>query len=151
VKKIINISLGPASEDYHLETEFRGQSFSIQRFGTGEDLTRAEDLLLKWNKRANVICISGIKYPPALGTKGITHKKNKRIASIMRQAAHSRHNRGNIKPCQPGMEHSKHTVCPGQQLFYQCQCAVLVRYGKRDPGKGHVRIYRQFDVCRPHH
>ncbi len=82
MKKIINISLGPASEDYHLKTEFKGQTFSIQRFGTGEDLTRAEDLLLKWNKRADVICISGIKYPPALGTQGITHKKTKELLKL---------------------------------------------------------------------
>jgi predicted amino acid dehydrogenase len=82
VKKIINISLGPASEDYDLETQFKGQAFSIQRFGTGEDLTRAENLLLKWNKRADVICISGIKYPPALGTKGVTHKKTKELLEL---------------------------------------------------------------------
>jgi hypothetical protein len=82
VKKIINISLGPVSEDYHLETEFKGQPFSIQRFGTGEDLTRAENLLLKWNKRADVICISGIKYPPVLGTKGVTHKKTKELLEL---------------------------------------------------------------------
>jgi len=82
VKKIINISLGPASEDYHLETEFKGQPFSIQRFGTGEDLILAENLLLKWNKRADVICISGIKYPPALGTKGVTHKKTKELLQL---------------------------------------------------------------------
>lgn len=82
MKKIINISLGPASEDYHLETEFKGQAFSIQRFGTGEDLTRAEDLLLKWNKRADAICISGITYPPALGTKGVTHKKTKELLEL---------------------------------------------------------------------
>lgn len=82
MKKIVNISLGSASEDYHLETEFKGQAFSIQRFGTGEDLTRAEDLLLKWNKRADAICISGIKYPPALGTKGVTHKKTKELLEL---------------------------------------------------------------------
>lgn len=82
MKKIINISLGPQSEDYHVETDFKGQAFSIQRFGTGEDLTRAEDLLLKWNKRADVICISGIKYPPALGTQGVTHKKTKELLQL---------------------------------------------------------------------
>ncbi len=82
MKKIINISLGPKSEDYHLETEFKGQMFSIQRFGTGENLTKAEDLLLKWNKRADVICISGIKYPPTLGTKGVTHKKTKELLEL---------------------------------------------------------------------
>jgi predicted amino acid dehydrogenase len=82
VKKIINISLGPESEDYQIETEFNGQMFSMQRFGTSEDLIKAEDLLLKWNKQADVICISGIKYPSTLGTKGITHKKTRELLEL---------------------------------------------------------------------
>ncbi|MDM8536763.1 hypothetical protein QUF70_08425 [Desulfobacterales bacterium HSG17] len=82
MKKIINISLGMESEDYHIETEFKEHKFSIQRFGTGEDLTKAEDLLLKWNKQADVLCISGIKYPPTLGTKGVTHKKTKELLDL---------------------------------------------------------------------
>jgi len=82
VKKIINISLGPESEDYHLETEFNGQIFSIQRFGTRESLTKAEDLLLKWNKRADVLCVSGIKHPHTLGTKGVAHKKTKELLQL---------------------------------------------------------------------
>jgi len=82
VKKIINISLGLESEDYHLETEFNGQPFSIQRFGTGEDLTKAEDLLLKWNKLADVICISGIKYPQKFGSKGLTANKTKTFLEL---------------------------------------------------------------------
>lgn len=82
MKNIINISLGPESEDYQLETEFKGQTFSIQRFGTDGNLIKAEDLLLKWNKRADVLCISGIKYPPALGTEGVTHKKTKALLQL---------------------------------------------------------------------
>ncbi len=82
MKKIINISLGPESEDYQIETEFNKQMFSIQRFGTSEDLIKAEDLLLKWNKRADVICISGIKYPSTMGTHGITHKKTRELLQL---------------------------------------------------------------------
>ncbi|MFH2092165.1 MAG: dehydrogenase [Pseudomonadota bacterium] len=82
MKKIINISLGPASEDYELETEFSGQQFSIQRFGTGEDLTKAEDLLLKWNKNADVLCISGIKYPSTFGNSGVTHQKTQELLQL---------------------------------------------------------------------
>ncbi len=82
MKRIINISLGPESEDYKLETEFHGQAFSIQRFGTSEDLTKAEDLLLKWNKRADVLCISGIQYPSAMGSKGITDQKTKELLGL---------------------------------------------------------------------
>ncbi len=82
MKKIINISLGPEIEDYQIETEFNGQMFSIQRFGTSEDLIKAEDLLLKWNKRAHVICISGIEYPSSMGTEGITHKKSRQLIEL---------------------------------------------------------------------
>lgn len=82
MKKIINISLGPEIEDYQIETEFNGQMFSIQRFGTSEDLIKAEDLLLKRNKRADVICISGIKYPSTMGTQGITHKKTRELLEL---------------------------------------------------------------------
>lgn len=85
MKKIINISLGPESEDYQIETEFNGQMFSIQRFGTSEDLIKAEDLLLKWNKQADVICISGIKYPSTMGTEGITHKKTRELIELCKR------------------------------------------------------------------
>ncbi len=79
MKKIINISLGPEVEDYQLEAEFSGQTFSIQRFGTDEDLTKAEDLLLKWNKRADVLCVSGIQYPSAMG---VPHKKSEELLAL---------------------------------------------------------------------
>jgi len=82
VKKIINISLGPESDDYQLETKFSGQTFSIQRFGTGKDLGKAEDLLLKWNKQADVICISGIKFPSILGNKGITNNRTNELLEL---------------------------------------------------------------------
>jgi predicted amino acid dehydrogenase len=82
VKKIVNISMGSENDNYRVESEFEGQTFSIQRFGTDEDLARAEDLLLKWNKRADVLCISGIKYPTVLGTEGVTHKKTKELLEL---------------------------------------------------------------------
>jgi hypothetical protein len=85
VKQIINISLGPVSEDYQLETQFHGQKFSIQRFGTGEDLTKAEGLLLKWNKRADVLCIRGIKYPSSMGSKGITDDRTREFLELCEQ------------------------------------------------------------------
>ncbi len=75
MKQIINISLGPKSENYHLKTEFFGKKFFIQRFGTDHDLKKAEDLLLKWNKKADVLCISGIQYPSTFGKGSITDSK----------------------------------------------------------------------------
>ncbi len=51
-KQIVNISIGPESEDYQFDVEFSNTRFSIQRIGTDGIWTRAEDLLLKWNKKA---------------------------------------------------------------------------------------------------
>ncbi len=82
MKQIINISLGPESEDYELETQFSDQTFFIQRFGTNNDLMMAEDLLLKWNKKADVLCVSGIKYPSKMGTKGVTDKKTRELLTL---------------------------------------------------------------------
>ncbi|MCP4022966.1 MAG: dehydrogenase, partial [Desulfobacteraceae bacterium] len=82
MKQIVNISLGPEKEDYHLETEFHGQRFIIQRFGTDFNLLKAEDLLLKWNKRADVLCISNIQYPCALGSKGVTDAKTRELLDL---------------------------------------------------------------------
>jgi len=72
LKQIINISLGPENEDYQIKTQFSGKKFSIKRFGTDNDLELAEDLLLKWNKKADVLCVSGIKYPSTFGKKEVT-------------------------------------------------------------------------------
>ncbi len=83
MKKIINISLGPESENYQTETEFMGKKFFIQRFGTDGDLNKAEDFLLQWNKEADVLCISGIEYPAGPGRrKGIKHKKTKELLEL---------------------------------------------------------------------
>lgn len=85
MKQIINISLGPASEDYQFETEFSGKRFSIKRFGTDNDLTHAEDLLLKWNKNADVLCVSGINYPSTIGKKGVVGGKTKALLDLCRR------------------------------------------------------------------
>lgn len=83
MKKIINISLGSENEDYELEVAFNGQDFSIQRMGTDGDLLKTEDLLLKWNKRADVLCVSGIKYPSAVGKKRIQkHLQTRKLLEL---------------------------------------------------------------------
>ncbi|OQY07928.1 MAG: dehydrogenase [Desulfobacteraceae bacterium 4572_123] len=82
MKRIINISLGPENEDYQLETEFSGKKFFIQRFGTDNDLRHAEDLLLKWNKKADVLCVSGIQYPSTFGNQGVTDSTTRDLLKL---------------------------------------------------------------------
>lgn len=81
-KQIVNISIGPESEDYQLDVEFSNTRFFIQRIGTDGDLTRAEDLLLKWNKKADVLCISGIIYPSVLGSRKVTDRKTRALFEL---------------------------------------------------------------------
>jgi predicted amino acid dehydrogenase len=61
VKHIIQISLGPSLEDNEFETEFQGNHFYIQRFGTDGNCKHASDLLLKWNKKADAIALGSVE------------------------------------------------------------------------------------------
>jgi predicted amino acid dehydrogenase len=69
VKQIISISLGPAEDDYQIDTRFLDQRFSIQRLGTDGDYDRARELLLQWNKKADAIGIGGIQFPYEIGSR----------------------------------------------------------------------------------
>lgn len=82
VKQITNISLGPAADNYRMEAEFLGETFNIKRFGTDGDLKKAEDLLLMWNKKADVISLSAIKYLYGHGNKTIMTGKMKRLLKV---------------------------------------------------------------------
>ena len=60
MKHIIQISLGPSLEDDEFETDFQGNTFHIQRFGTDGNCKHASDLLLKWNKKADAIALGSV-------------------------------------------------------------------------------------------
>ncbi|SLM30200.1 Shikimate/quinate 5-dehydrogenase [Desulfamplus magnetovallimortis] len=82
MKQITNISLGPASDNYQMEAEFLGQKFNIKRFGTDGDLKKAEDMLLMWNKKADVICLSAIKYLYGHSAQTIMTSKLKKLLKV---------------------------------------------------------------------
>ena len=85
MKQIINISLGPENEDYKIEAKFSGKKFLIQRFGTDNNLERAEDLLLKWNKKADVLCVSGIQYPSTFGNGEVTDHQTGELLDLCKR------------------------------------------------------------------
>lgn len=82
MKYITNISLGLAADNYQIETEFLGQKFTIKRFGTDGDLKKAEDMLLMWNKKADVISLSAIKYMYGQGSRTIMNKDLKKLLKV---------------------------------------------------------------------
>ena len=69
VKKIVNISLGSAQDDYTFTATFMGQRHRLMRFGADGDVDRAWALMLKWNKTADAIGLGGIRPPQAAGRK----------------------------------------------------------------------------------
>jgi len=85
VKQITNISLGTEDDDYKIETKFLGKKFSIQRIGTDGDINKAEDLLLKWNKKAAAICLSGFKFPYTIGSKKMPNKETSELLELCSQ------------------------------------------------------------------
>lgn len=82
MKQIINVSLGSSTDDYKIETRFSNEPFRIERFGTDNDLEAAEDLLLKWNKQADVLSVSGIQYPSVFGNRRITDQGTKELLDL---------------------------------------------------------------------
>jgi len=74
VKQIVSISLGSSKTDYEFETEFLGQDFNIKRLGTDGDLEKAAEMLLQWDKNADVIGIGGVKLPYGLNPRYLKKK-----------------------------------------------------------------------------
>ena len=85
MKQIINISLGPGSDDYELKVDFQGQKFIIQRIGVDGDLDRASELMLTWNKQADAIGLSGIQFPYTIGSRKMPDRKTARLLKEARQ------------------------------------------------------------------
>jgi len=82
VKQIVSISLGSSETDYEFETEFLGQNFFIRRFGTDGDLEVAAEMLLQWDKEADVIGLGNIKFPYGLGPRYLTRKHEGKLAKL---------------------------------------------------------------------
>ena len=69
LKQIISISLESSDDDYEFETEFLGQDFIINRFGTDGDIDKAAEMLLEWDNKADAIGLGGMKFPTVIEPK----------------------------------------------------------------------------------
>ena len=82
MKRIINISLGISKDDYEFKTKFLKQNFHIRRFGTDGNLERAADMLLRWNKKADAISLSNIKFPYTLGSAEMMEEETRKLHDL---------------------------------------------------------------------
>ncbi len=85
MKQIVNISLGAGRDDYEFRTRFLGKRFHIRRFGTDGDLEKAADLLLRWNRKADAICLGGIKFPSTIGSRERVETEAANLHELARQ------------------------------------------------------------------
>jgi len=82
VKQVVSISLGPSENNYQFETEFLGQDFIIKRFGTDGDMEKAAELLLKWDKDAEVIGLGNVKFPYGFGPRYLIKKHHHKLHEL---------------------------------------------------------------------
>ena len=85
MKQITNISSSSLNDDYELKTSYRGEDYIIRHFGTDGDIKKAKQLLLKWNKKADVICMTGIQLPHGIGSKTITDRESQKLLALTQQ------------------------------------------------------------------
>jgi len=65
VKHIIQISLGQSLDDKEFTSTFQRKQYHIKRIGTDGSFSRASDLLLKWNKKADAIALGSVDHRAA--------------------------------------------------------------------------------------
>lgn len=85
MKRIISISLGTSERDYEITTKFLGQNFFIKRMGTDGDANEMVELLYDWEQQADVIGLTGIKFPSELGFKRKAEKRDNQIKELSSQ------------------------------------------------------------------
>lgn len=82
MKTIVNISLGPAKDDYDFTPRFMGKNFRIIRNGTDGSIERMADLLEHWDGRADVIGLGSIQFPFSIGPKDNAEKETQTLYQL---------------------------------------------------------------------
>lgn len=71
MKRIVSISLGPASGDYEFTTTFLGQTFHVRRLGADWDIARAGALVERHRAEADAIGLGMVRDHAIVGTRRI--------------------------------------------------------------------------------
>jgi len=79
MKTVVSVSLGPESRDYDFKTKFLGQDFRVIRFGTDKNIEKAEDLLEKWQNKADVIGLGMVREHSEVGIYKFTQSSTKAL------------------------------------------------------------------------
>jgi predicted amino acid dehydrogenase len=83
MKRIVSVSLGPASADYAFTTTFLGQQFHVRRFGADGDVSRAAALLEQYQHEADACGLGMVRDPAMVGTRSFVDRLTARLERLV--------------------------------------------------------------------
>ncbi|MGE5360102.1 MAG: hypothetical protein ACM3NQ_13885 [Bacteroidales bacterium] len=83
MKRIVSVSLGPASADYEVTTAFLGHQFHIRRVGTDGDVAAAAALLERCQHEADACGLGMVRDHAFVGTRRVTNRTTARLERLV--------------------------------------------------------------------
>jgi predicted amino acid dehydrogenase len=78
-KRIVSVSLGPASANFQFTTTFLGRQFHVRRVGADWDLGRAEALLERYQREADAVGLGMVRDHATVGARLFTDRHTARL------------------------------------------------------------------------
>ncbi len=85
MKKVVNISLGAASQDFDFNAQFLRQRFHVRRLGTGGSTARAVKLLKHWENECDAIGLSVVKDNYTVGSRRYVEKDSVKMKAAVKR------------------------------------------------------------------
>ena len=82
MKKVVSISLGPASEDFRFRARFLGQSFQLTRLGADGNTGRARELIREWRDEADTLGLGGVREHYTVGTDRFVQSDTRKLEKL---------------------------------------------------------------------
>lgn len=82
MKKVVSISLGPASLDNQFKTRFLGESFQVSRIGTDGDALQAAQLVSEKREEVDTIGLGMVREHYTVGTDHFTRPETRKLEEL---------------------------------------------------------------------
>ncbi len=82
MKKVVSISLGPASLDCSFKTRFLGEQFQVSRIGTDGSTREAKKLIRDWRDRADTLGLGMVREHYTVGTDRFTQPATRKLEKL---------------------------------------------------------------------
>lgn len=83
MKRVVGISLGSSAQDFAFKARFLGKPLDVRRIGTNHSVTRAEKLLRRWEREADVIGVGVAKETFTIGSQRFVDREAARLTAAV--------------------------------------------------------------------